>query len=239
MSLAATVPFLISFSIQEVIKRSDLVKFSIIFIILALPSLIFFYIPTITSVAGQNAAQAVYGPWPRDSIAAQLKPGLFYAGIICTSLLLLINYRILGWMVGWVLIYFMVVDLSSALGARFARELCVVFGLIVGVAIANFLFMTILGGWKSLGQRPLNLNLACIKSARLILIVLFSGSIITLAYWYFSDYLQGSSNPNTVKYFTSEMDRSNRYFLTSTGNTNDDKAFSNDSISWQARLCNE
>ena len=154
------------------------------------------------------------------AVLVQLKPALFYAGIVCTILALLINYKVLGWLVGWVLIYFIVIDLSSTLGARFARELCVVFGILVGIIFAHLLFVFIAGRWRQLSLNSISLDKNYIGSARLVIGVAITGTIILLSYWYFLDYFQGASNPKTVKYYTDEMGISNKYFLTAVENKN-------------------
>ena len=214
MSLSATIPYIISLLFQRSDKlKKGLLKFAVFFVIFATPAFIFFILPVITSVQGGRAAEAVYEPWPIEVVVEQLKPGLFYLGIICLALAPILNYKVLSWMSAWALIYFIVFDLSSVLGERFGRELSVVLGLVTGITIAYVLMVCILTGKKWFGQSRVEMNTIPISSGKLIIIIALSAAYYLFHICYFQDRFQQYSNPDATKYFTSKVDESNKFFL--------------------------
>jgi hypothetical protein len=224
MSLSATVPYIGSLLFQRIKGlKINLIKFVIIFIIFGSAALILFYFPVITSVLQGGGGDALYLRWSKEIVVEQITPGLYYAGIVSIAAGLILNYRVLGWISAWALIYFIVFDLSSILGARFARELSIIFGLAVGICIGYVLFMSVLTGKKFLNRGRLEFNNISISFSRLILIVTISATLIPISYLYFEDYLHAASNPNTTtKYFTVTVDQSNKFFLTLLNEGNND-----------------
>jgi hypothetical protein len=214
MSLSATVPYLVSCLLQNKnLLKVVLTRFVLTFVVFAAPAFIFFYFPVLTTVQQGEAPESVYLSWPQEMVIQQLKPGLYYAGIIGMILALVLNYRVLGWISGWALIYFIVFYLSAVLGQRFARELSVVFGLLIGVCIAYVILMSILSGNRWLDRRKLQIKAILSSSSKLIFTITLSAAIISLSYLYFQDRFQGESNPLLTKYFTETVDRSNKFFL--------------------------
>ena len=222
MSLAATIPYLISLALQKKLPKWNLAKAAIVFIVFASPALIFFYLPAANLVLEGRAAESAYIPLSSDMLADQLKPGLYYMGLGCIVLALLLNSRILGWISGWTLIYFIVFSFSLLIGQRFARELSVTFGLLIGICISYILMMLVLTGKKWSKQRSIGINNTPISSFKLITVICVSTAIVSLSYLYFEDRFYSDSNPDLVKYFTSSIGESNRYILTSLGKHNGD-----------------
>jgi hypothetical protein len=215
MSLSATAPYVISLLFQRTKRlKVNLSKFIIIFLIFGMPALILFYLPATTSVLQGKAAGAVYLPWPIQSVIVQLTPGLFYSGLVSMVLAVVINYRVLGWLSGWASIYFVVFGLSSVLGERFARELSVVFGILVGICVAYIVFISVIRGRKWFSRSTFELNNILRSSGKLVLIFAISATIVSLVYLYFQDRIVQESNPLSTKYFTATIDRSNKFFLT-------------------------
>ena len=222
MSLAATIPYIISLILQRFKNiKKKLMKFILTFFIFAIPALIFFYIPVVTSVvtstsAGGNPADLAV-PWSNSMVAEELKPGLYYMGIICAFLLFILNHRAFGWLSGWIAIYFAVFSLSSLIGVRFGRELSVVFGIVIGICIGYILFVLVIRSrkWFML-FKSFSLKVAPINSSKLILAVIICCVIILGWYLYFHDRINNFSDPLIVKYFTDTIDEANKFFLTTT-----------------------
>ena len=215
MTLAATVPYLISSYLQGTRTiRIKLLKSIVIFGVLALPALIFFYLPSTFYVLRGDAAESVYSPWPQHELIQQITPGLYYVGSICIALVMIINYRKLGWITGWALIYLLVFALSSELGARFGRELSVVFGLSTGLSVAYILFMYFTTGKRFITPGRFDIANTPRSSGMIILFLFITLGLLTTSYLYFENRIYGESNPNVVKYFTDAFNRSNEYFLT-------------------------
>ena len=217
MTLSATVPYLISISLQRIKDlKKNMIKFFLTFFVFAIPALMFFYVPIITSVMTASSNDNPAGlsePWAKSIVVEQIKPGLYYGGIICVFILVILNYRSFGWFAGWIAIYFVVFSLSSLLGARFGRELSVVYGIVIGLCIGHIFFVLVVCGrrWTKLFS-SLTLKDARVSPTKLILAVIICASIVPLWYLYFHDRFQ--SNPLTVKYFSQNIDESNRLFMT-------------------------
>jgi hypothetical protein len=222
MTLAALLPFVISLLLQRTKSlRKNLLKFSLTFIVLALPAFVFFYIPIViavtTPVTSADNPESLVGSWPLSTVEEQIKPVLYYLGIVCTFLLLVFNYRQFGWISSWVVIYFLVFSLSPIIGARFARELSVIYGLVIGVCVGYIAFMLIVtsGKWSTL-FRALPIRDVHLSSFSLMFVVIIFASLIPLWYLYFLDRFISNSNPLTSKYLTEAVEESNRFFLAST-----------------------
>lgn len=177
MSLSATIPFLLSLAIQRLISKKNVLLFSLTFLGCAIPAFIFFYIPpAITLLESQSTGdtpRGLIGQLPISSVVQQIKPVLFYGGISATSLLLIMNLRRFAWIFGWVAIYFVVFELTTVIGARFARELGVVFGIVVGICVGYALYLMIVSGrnWYML-FRPPPLGDIRVTPAKLVLAVI-------------------------------------------------------------------
>ena len=223
MSLSATISYLISLALQEFrYIWKNLVKFIAVFFVCATPAFIFFYSSSVASYLtegiSEDAPPGLVEPWPMTIVIQQISPVLFYGGITCLFLVGILNYRILAWLSGWGGIYFVVINSSSLLGARFARELSIIFGMIIGVCVAYVLFMSFAAGrewFKSI--RSLTLKKPELGSREFVVAVIICAIIIPLWYLYFHNNFQYNSNPLRVKYFSNTIDESNRFFLASTG----------------------
>ena len=123
-----------------------MIKFFLTFFVFSIPALMFFYVPIITSVMTASSNDNPAGlsePWAKSTVVEQIKPGLYYGGIICVFILVILNYRSFGWFAGWIAIYFVVFSFSSLLGARFGRELSVVYGMVIGLCIGHIFFVLV------------------------------------------------------------------------------------------------
>jgi hypothetical protein len=220
MSLAATLPYLISLAFQRSRDlRKNLLKYILTFSVCAIPAFIFFYFSPVASLLTSGVTEETPAgltvPHSIATVIQEIKPGLFYAGITCVLLLLILNYKAFGWIAGWVAIYFAVFGLSALIGERFGRELSVVFGIVIATSIGYVLFVLVASGRKWLTLfRSLALEDVRLGFLKLILVVIVCASIVPLWYLYFHDRFQ--ANPLTVKYFTETIDESNKFFLTTT-----------------------
>jgi hypothetical protein len=231
MSLSATLPYIISLLIQRIRRlKLDLIKFVTIFIIVAIPSLILFHIPSALYVLDGEAAETVYTPWPLDIVIQQITPGLYYGGTFAVALCLILNYKTWGWITGWALIYLVVFSLSSTLGERFARELAVVFGLVVGICVAYLSIMFILSGLVWLKQPIVNLKSQFASPRKILLSVIVISSMILVPYAYFHDRFQDESNPIIVKYFTEAFEKSNLFLLAESNHTGNNSVLKDEEV---------
>jgi hypothetical protein len=231
MSLSATLPYIILLLVQRIRGlKLDLIKFVTTFIIVAIPSLILFHIPSALYVLDGEAAKSVYTPWSQDIVIQQITPGLYYAGTFAIALCLILNYKTWGWITGWALIYLVVFSLSSTLGERFARELSVVFGLAVGICVAYLSSMFILSGLVWLKKPKVKLKNQLASPRKILLSVIITGSMILIPYEYFHDRIQGESNPIIVKYFTEAFEKSNLFLLAESNHTSNKPVLKNEGV---------
>jgi hypothetical protein len=221
MSLSATIPYLISTVIQKHKNfAKNLIRFILAFFVCAIPAIIFFYLSPVSTlltagVTGDTPA-GLTAPYSIDPVLQQLKPGLYYGGILSIIVLSVLNYRSLSWFSGWVAIYFVVISISSLLGERFGRELSVIFGIVIGICVGQALFLSLASGrrWLKL-FRTMELRNILLDSYKVVLAASVCVILIPLWYLYFHDSFQHLSSPLIVKYFTETIDKSNKVFLTS------------------------
>lgn len=216
MTLAATLPYfsllLITRDFPSLRKSKD---FLVIFLALFLPALTFFYAPTILTALNAGTGQGV--PVARDYVIDQVKPNLYYAGIVAAAAILFIDYKKLGWLSGWSALYFPVFS-SSIFAERFARELSLPFGLIVGVAVS-------IGIYKVLSLRYLQDidNSQEINSHRkakitnrfvnkqVIVVLPIVIILLPMSYLYFSDRFELFADPHLLNYYNKAFAESNTY----------------------------
>jgi hypothetical protein len=217
MSLAATLPYLVSLALHRAKNlRKNILKFALTFFICAIPAFIFFYLtPLVTLLTAGVTEETPAGlttPHSMATVIQEIKPGLYYLGITCVFLLLVLSYRTFGWIAGWVSIYFVVFGISTLIGERFGRELGVVFGIVIAITVGyGLLTLVALGRKQKTPLRSLDSESIRVTLPKLIIVVIFSVSIVPLWYYYFHDRLQ--PNPLTVKYFTETIDESNKFFI--------------------------
>lgn len=216
MGLAATLPFFAILLIDRdfnALRRSK--NFLLVFLVLFLPALIFFYAPNALSATNAGVGQAE--PVPRDYVLEQVKPLLYYGGLVGSISILFLNYKKLGWLTGWGLLYFPVFN-SAVFAERFARELSLTFGLIVGVVIS-------IGVWKLLrricqhfdnkeqssGHAPYQIIQEFVAKRPSVIVVSLIIVLLPLSYLYFSDRFQSFSDPLFLNYYDSAIAESNIY----------------------------
>ena len=222
MSLSATIPYFTFLALQRFKDlKKNLIKFFLTFFVFAIPALLFFYIPILTSIItgpSEDSPGGLVEPWSNLNVIQQVKPVLYFGGIISAFLLVVLNYRTFGWFSGWVAIYFAVFTFSSLLGVRFGRELSLIFGLMIGICIGYILFVLLVSGrqWFIL-FRPISLKGVQVSSFKLILAVIICASTVPLWYLYFLDRFQ--PDPLFVKYFSDTIDEANRFFLSITNDS--------------------
>jgi hypothetical protein len=222
LSLSATIPYLVFIIIQRVKDfKKGLIKFILAFFLFAIPAFIFFYMPIVPGLAGavvysEELPSPLAGSWNFARTIELITPGLFYVGIICTVLLFALKYKTVGWLPVSATIHFLAFNAASELGARFARDLSVVFGIVIGICIGYILFALVVYGKKWYVEiRTLSLKDAQVRSSKLVVVVIICASLVSLWYFNFND-LEWSSNPLIVKFFSSAIGDANKYLLTLT-----------------------
>jgi hypothetical protein len=213
MALIATVSYLLSLLISNDISRfkKGLRNYLLLGAILCIPAVVAFYAPTFSLIINNDVNGAVSQSWSREQVISQLLPLLYYAGAVSTVVLLFINYKFFSWFSMWVVAYFTIFNFSYWIGARFGRELSVLYGLIIGVCVANII---LLGVSKLLKESNQNKHFSyTLQSSKLTLVcmVAFVALILPLYYLYYSDRFQNDSNPLLAKYYSVSFEQANSY----------------------------
>lgn len=228
MTLIATLPFFALLLIDKDFKSLKKSKdFLLVFLVLFLPALIFFYAPNALTASNAGTGQAI--PVPIDYVIEQVKPNLYYAGLIGSIMILFFNYRKLGWLAGWGALYFPVFS-SSIFAERFARELSLPFGLVVGIAVSIGIYK-LFSLVSSHSNNKVEANsrsfyqvvfeFAAKRSALVVIPVVII--ILPLSYLYFSDRFELFGDPVLLNYYNKAFAESHVYLtnldLSSSGNT--------------------
>jgi hypothetical protein len=228
MALAVTMLYLGSQLLSREYSIKKLTIPIILFLILSLPAMIFFYIPSITEfVTGVGTGIGVTHWWTKTEEMQTLTPVLYYAGIIASLSILFIDVKRLWWLTGWAVLYFPLFSASFMGAERFGRELCLPFGLVVGICSAIVIHKLIFVKYPEYalrikGHRALSHNLTNrtermliyhtdnkqVLSVLLIVVLVLSG-----AYGYFDQFFKYNSYPIVAYWHSDAMAESNRYFL--------------------------
>jgi hypothetical protein len=219
MSMAATISYFGSLLVSRDFSSIKKVKYAIpIFIILASPAIIYFYIPSLHDTLKGSAG--TYPPYALTSIVNDVTPNLYYAGIAATILILGFDYKRLGWLAGWSGFYFLIFN-SPLFAERFGRELVIPFGLTVGIfasVLTNIVFFT---SYKSLPLLRYNTLFGLIT---VITITSVSMICIVVSYGYFNEpnnepsaysteYAHFYSNTTLLNYHSPAFTEADQYFI--------------------------
>jgi len=216
MTLAATLPFfallLICKDFNTLRKSKD---FLLVFLVLFLPALIFFYAPTASLAYQRGTGEA--NPWTIDQTIEVIKPNLYYAGLISSIMILIFNYRKLGWLAGWGALYHPII-ISPIFAERFARELSLPFGLVVGIAVSIGIYklFSLVSSHSNnkMGSNSRNLYQIVfefiVKRSGLVVIPIVI-IILSLSYLYFADRFELYSDPITLLYYNKAFGEAHAY----------------------------
>jgi hypothetical protein len=213
MSLIATISYLLSLLISNDISRfkKGLRNYLLLAAILCIPAVMAFYLPTFSLFINNDVSGAVSQLWSKEQVISQLLPLLYYAGAVSTVILLFINYKFFSWFSMWVVAYFTVFNFSYWIGARFGRELSVLYGLIIGVCVANVILLV---ASRLLTESKHNRHFSStLLNSKFMLacLVAFIALVLPLYYSYHSDRFQNDSNPLLAKYYTASFGEANNY----------------------------
>jgi hypothetical protein len=205
-----------------VISRQMVLKKFLVFLLISstflIPAMIFFYVPTVMAL--QQGGTGIGTPVALPAVQEQIKTNLFYGGIIGSIILIWFDYKKFGWLSTWPLLYFPLFN-SPLFAERFSRELCLPFGLVVGVASAitlyKLLFITLRkhDGTFTTEELLTNKNIPeiKIKTKQLLIVITILLIMAPISYEYFKDYIESFTDPTILNYYSLAFAESNQYFL--------------------------
>jgi len=194
----------------------------IIFFILFLPAFILFYYPSIISSLSGQSGGITPGLWSTSSEVQLITPYLYYGGMICSAVVWILDTRRLGWLTAWSLLY-LALFTSSFVGAeRFGRELCLPFGLIIGVCTTILFYRIIFtkninhidvekGSNSSSNRKTKTKN--DLDRKRILCAIFIPIIFLPAAYAYFDPQFKLNSDPHILTDYSTAKDQSNKYFL--------------------------
>lgn len=202
MSVISTLSYFVSMLVSRDFNTFKKIwKFVLLFVLLSFPSILLFYVPTLT-LSAKNQTGSTAG-FSRQDVMREITPNLFYVGLVMTFLVLWINHRTLGWIAGWSGMYLLLSN-SSLFVERFVRELTIPLGITVGICSALLVLKVT--------------NIVQAKAPKLSAFPLIA-SLITIAiilpvtYLYFSPSLNQHSNTTILNYYSPAFAETNKYFL--------------------------
>ena len=226
MTLLATLAYFIKLLLSGqyiVFKKSKV--FFVSGLIFCAPGFILFYLPSIiTSVnsgTGVNSGLGVPQNLSRADIAEQVTPVLYYFGVVGLIGLVIFNYKLLGWVSAWTLLYFPIFN-SSILAIRFSREISLPLGVIVGLFSALIMYKLVFTWYEKYTYTGRDSNLlATIREAsyrnkhsiQTLVCALFLVSALYFYFEYFRDRFEVSSDKETLNYYTPTFAQTNNYLL--------------------------
>ena len=197
----------------------------IIFFILFLPALILFYYPSlISSLSGQSGG-VTPGLWSKSAEVQLITPFLFYGGIIGSVVVFILDIRRLGWLTPWSMLYFAVFTSSFVGAERFGRELCLAFGLIIGVCAAILFYRIIFLRYTNYTVKKrstlskektkiiMKKIIISIDRKQTLCAIFIPLILLPIAYAYFYPQFRLNSNPLILTDYSTVKDQSNKYFL--------------------------
>ncbi|MCS6767911.1 MAG: hypothetical protein NZ517_04135 [Candidatus Nitrosocaldus sp.] len=216
MAMAATVSFFLLLLVRRDFTALRKTKdFAVIFLILFIPALILFYAPTI--IVALNAGTGKAPSIPQDYVIETITPNLYYAGIISGIVILLMGYRQLGWLYGWSILYFPIFH-SPVFAERFARELSIPFGLMVGIAASLIIYKLLTSRSYNITSlsadnppRPYKRINEFMSKKQSIVIISLVAILLFISYTYFSDRFELYSNPLILNYYSKATIELNTY----------------------------
>jgi hypothetical protein len=224
MSIALVLSYILGLAInRDFTALGGVKKFAILSVLLCIPAMMFFYVPTLTAVTDDKASSVIFKSWSKANVVNQITPLLYYGGAISLALLLFMNYRIFGWLSIWTVIYFTVFNFTYFIGARFARELSITYGISLGICIAYGIVLLgpkitrISGPWNSAESEKHKV----IRQANKLLLtgtVLAVTIILSSYYYYYNDAFLDESNPLKAKYYSKSIDQANDFLATDPSN---------------------
>lgn len=196
VSFAILIHFLVLRDFQSV--KKFLLAISV-FLLLSIPTIYFFYLPTLNDVLENKAGNLQFTISIPD-IISQLTPLLFYSALF-SSFILLTKYKSYLWISLWIFFFFITFTYSSLLGVRTARESSVIFGLGFGICLTYlinaFLFSNL---FKGLIKKSKFFRNGMITRIAVITIIM---TIISPVYFvYHHEKIIAESNPLLVMYFS-------------------------------------
>lgn len=223
MTLIATLAYFIKLFLSKdfpTLRKSKV--FFISGLIFCIPALVLFYLPgVITSLhsgTGINSGLGVPQSLSKSDIADQVTPGLYYFGVVGLIGLTSLNYRLLGWVAAWLLLYFPLFN-SSILAIRFSREISLPFGVISGLFSALIIYEVV---FVILGKRTKKVGLknSFYRNRRVIqmltcIIVLIIG--LHLSFAYFGDRIKLYTDKDYLNYYSSAYQQANDYLASKRG----------------------
>jgi hypothetical protein len=196
-----------------------------VFLICALPAIIFFYYPILTEAVGIYTAgsSSTSVNWSRQDVIDLIKPNLYYAGLISAPLLLAINGKLLGWLAGWIFAFMPIVSTSNMFTERFAREWSLILGLAVGVCSALIIYKFVFIKYADyrvknlapLGKdSPINHKISFrIEKKQVLVAILVPAITLSITYVYFGSQFKDVMDKTQITYYDDKINQGNAYFL--------------------------
>jgi hypothetical protein len=221
-SMSLTIAFFATLLVSRDFNTLKKAKYFLpVFMICALPAIIFFYYPVLieafdTYTAGSSGTSVNFS---RQDAIDLIKPNLYYAGLISVPVLLAINGKLLGWLAGWVFAFMPIVSSSNLYTERFAREWSLVLGLAVGVCSALVIYKLIFIKYadyrvKKAQRSPINHIISyLIDKKQFFAAILISAIILPLSYGYFDSQFRDFTDKTLLNYYSPEIHAGNQYFL--------------------------
>lgn len=182
--------------------------------IASIPAIAFFYYPAIVSIInGESGLSSTVVGWSRADIADQLGVQLYYLGIVAIGGVLFINYRSSGWLVGWIIIYFLPFSFNLLFLERVARELSIPFGLVIGTFFSSILYLLVVKGQPWIVKRiPLSQTFSIsnwqVVSCSVILVAISAGFYLVN-----SERIEQFGDPFQLNYYSDTVVNLNAYLM--------------------------
>lgn len=220
MTLIATFAYFI-----KLILNKDLItlrKSKVFFVsglIFCIPAFVLFYLPgvitSLNSGTGINSGLGVPQSLSKSDIADQVTPGLYYFGVVGLIGLTALNYKLLGWVAAWLLLYFPLFN-SSILAIRFSREISLPFGVIAGLFSAlityEVIFVLLEKRIKKVGLKNyVYRNMRFIQMLSCIVVFIIG---LYLSFAYFGDRIKLYTDNDYLDYYSSAYQQANDYLAT-------------------------